>query len=139
MPRSQQIEKGKISSQIKNSQKNQTLVSIFQTHVSTIFFTTICLRFPTSLLHGKTLCIASPRSTALDAEGGAHGRLADVRQDLLPQEGTQCLREPYGGGGFALTQRGGVDATDHHIMSLVRSFKNQFRSRCLYNIPIKMF
>ena len=68
------------------------------------------------LLHRNNLRVPAARRAALDAEGGAHGGLADARDALLVQVRAHRLREPDGGGGLALPERRGVDARHHDVV-----------------------
>src|SRR6185312_6868426 len=63
-------------------------------------------------LHRYDLAVAAARGTALDPEGGAHGRLPDRDRGPLPDVGER-LTEPDRGGGLALAQRRGGDRGHH--------------------------
>ena len=60
--------------------------------------------------HGDHLRVPATRRASLDSEGRALAGLSNGGDDLFLQMRPQSLAKPNGGGAFAFSQRGRVDA-----------------------------
>ena len=69
------------------------------------------------VLHGDHLGIAAASSAALDAEHGAQRGLTQRHHGVLADL-AQAVRQAHGGGGLALTGRGGSDGSDQDQLAV---------------------
>ena len=85
------------------------------------------------VLHGNDLCIAAAGCTALDAKDRPQRRFPQ-RQNGLPANAAECIRQTDADGRLSLAGRGGVDGSHQNQLAvrLVRQLLEQgFRELCL--------
>lgn len=75
------------------------------------------------LIHGDDLTVTATGSTTLDTEGGTLTGLADVGKSQTTNVSTKSLGQTHGGGGLALTERGGGDTSNNDVAAVTAVLK----------------